>query len=54
MHIHIPTLGLLLTLAGCSVEPERSRIVTPSADVKLKTADPANPVTKDPRRIATH
>jgi hypothetical protein len=47
-------LVLLVSLTGCSVEPERSRVVPADPHANPTTTSPDLPLTKAPARIPTH
>jgi len=54
MHTQILLIGLIVTVSGCSHDPERSRVVPATDSPKASALDGGRAVTKDPRRIATH
>ncbi len=54
MHIKTLIFGLIVTVSGCSPDRERSRVVPAKDDARGIAAEPGVPLTKDPRRIATH
>ena len=54
MPIKYVVFGLVMSLAGCSGEPERSRMVPVDPAAKSSAVEPDDAVIKNPRRIATH
>ena len=54
MHIKTLIFGLIVTVSGCSPAPYAPRVVPAKDDARGIAGEPGVPLTKDPRRIATH